>query len=78
MVHWLVLVDLYTGADVAVAVQEEGEGAGKMLTVNKKGQRRELICHSLERTIKNAQYGENELRGKKQADPILISAVPSM
>lgn len=33
MVHWLVLVDLYTGADITIAVQEEGEGAGKMLTV---------------------------------------------
>lgn len=36
MVHWLVLVDLYTGADITITMQEEGEGAGKMLTVKKK------------------------------------------
>lgn len=35
VVHWLVLVDLHTGADITIAVQEEGEGAGKMLTVKK-------------------------------------------
>ena len=31
-VHGLVLVDLHAGAHVAVAMQEEGEGAGQVLT----------------------------------------------
>lgn len=43
MVYWLVLVDLYTGAYVALTVQEEREGAGQVLTVRnqteKEGQR---------------------------------------
>ncbi len=39
MVHGLVLVDLHTGAHVALTVQEEGEGAGQVLTVRKKRQR---------------------------------------
>lgn len=45
------LVDLYTGADVTIAVQEEGEGAGKMLTVGGGGEgrkRKSFPCLTLE------------------------------
>lgn len=36
MVDGLMLVDLHTGAHVAFPMQEESEGAGKMLTADKK------------------------------------------
>lgn len=56
MVHWLVLVDLYTGADVTIAVQEEGEGAGKMLTVKKK-KKGVTYLSGIKKNLIKAQYG---------------------
>lgn len=53
------LVDLYTGAHVTVAMQEEGEGAGKMLTVGgKAGKKMEVIYMSDVREIHMKSVGE--------------------
>lgn len=37
-VHRLMLTDFHTGADIAVPMQEKGEGAGQVLTGNKEGE----------------------------------------